>query len=1077
MNPVPDVPKDGDVFDPRSSQEQETAFERALNIVTRKYLTQLKNYPIEPLPDSVMNLSLEGTTRFYRLTRFVCEPKEDYLQKVITILYTAYTLNAGVAVVIRGSKTQTEYYFGITTDGTNTKDIGRAIKSAFQGCFPGSQLSDTLPAVVIPQSLISGVKNVAVISGLPGIRDADKHSVESFVQGIENMTSALSGCSYTVIIKANPVNGEDIETLRYAYQGISTQLSPYEKTTYTYNASDTLGSTHTEGTNETTSVTSTQNQTITDNTGESTSISNGKNEAQTKNSGAPVAIGGGLVAATAVAGLAIAATVASGGAMLPALLAAVPSIAAGAASGAGLGGLIGSVALGSETHGANTSETHVNNTSKGTADSNGTSRAETKGSNISDAYSQNRTDGQSKQFTLESKRITDVRKQIDENLKYLNECVNYGGFECATYVVADDYAHTQRAAALFSALMRGDKSSIQNAQVNTWRGEDAKPFSDYIAHLEHPRFRYPLMEEGILLSPTVLESGKELAIHIGLPKRSISGVEVIRHAAFGCNPPQEIDALPLGKLYHMGESHDKLKVNVNKNDLTAHVFITGSTGSGKSNTVYQLLDKLCPQSDFGEYQPRFLVVEPTKGEYKSVFGGRKDVAVYGTNFKYTDLLRINPFSFPEGIPLYAHLDRLIEIFNACWPMYAAMPAVLKDAVERAYVEAGWDLCTSENVKYSRLFPTFTDVLRQIDLVINESDYSGDSKGDYKGALKTRLKSLTNGVYRDVFGCDELSDTNLFDKNVIVDLSEISPETTSLIMGILVLKLQEYRMSSHTINQSLKHITVLEEAHHLLKRTSTEQTTEGSNITGQSVEMLTNAIAEMRTYGECFMIVDQAPGALDPAAIRNTNTKIVLRLPDYSDRELVGKSIGLNDDQIQELGKLQRGVAAVYQSGWIESVLCQFDRFEKTSSLHAQRNEYQPDLSAGILLNAVLYGSKLSEFTSVLKIIKDKLIYKSTLPVNLKRTLSNILSSDVPIDREQLAIIAYNLLNADVLYARKDELTARELVPQFRYLIQNYHMQDEALKQENINILVDLLNQEHRRRQTDIVYGTMTGDVI
>ena len=57
-------------------------------------------------------------------------------------------------------------------------------------------------------------------------------------------------------------------------------------------------------------------------------------------------------------------------------------------------------------------------------------------------------------------------------------------------------------------------------------------------------------------------------------------------------------------------------------------------------------------------------------------------------------------------------------------------------------------------------------------------------------------------------------------------------------------------------------------------------------------MISNAIAEMRTYGEGFIIADQAPGLLDMAAIRNTNTKVILRLPDQSDRELAGKAAGL-----------------------------------------------------------------------------------------------------------------------------------------------------------------------------------------
>ena len=92
-------------------------------------------------------------------------------------------------------------------------------------------------------------------------------------------------------------------------------------------------------------------------------------------------------------------------------------------------------------------------------------------------------------------------------------------------------------------------------------------------------------------------------------------------------------------------------------------------------------------------------------------------------------------------------------------------------------------------------------------------------------------------------------------------------------------------------------------------------------------MLANAIAEMRTYGEGFIIVDQSPGLMDMSVIRNTNTKIILRLPDATDRELVGKAANLNDDQIIELAKLKTGVCAVYQNNWIEPVLCHVDEWD------------------------------------------------------------------------------------------------------------------------------------------------------
>jgi len=98
------------------------------------------------------------------------------------------------------------------------------------------------------------------------------------------------------------------------------------------------------------------------------------------------------------------------------------------------------------------------------------------------------------------------------------------------------------------------------------------------------------------------------------------------------------------------------------------------------------------------------------------------------------------------------------------------------------------------------------------------------------------------------------------------------------MGILFMKLNEYRIANKLqSNSNLKHVTILEEAHNLLKRTSSEQSADSSNLAGKSVEMISNAIAEMRTYGEGFIIADQAPGLLDMSVIRNTNTKICLRL--------------------------------------------------------------------------------------------------------------------------------------------------------------------------------------------------------
>lgn len=475
--------------------------------------------------------------------------------------------------------------------------------------------------------------------------------------------------------------------------------------------------------------------------------------------------------------------------------------------------------------------------------------------------------------------------------------------------------------------------------LNSREKEQAEEIFKYIRTFQHPIFSLneKLIEDEdatflvypLRVTSTTALSGKELAYSLNFPSKSVSGLSVLECASFGRNistydlGKQSEELIVLGRIFHMNHE-EELPVTLDSNSLTSHVFVTGSTGSGKSNTVYQIL------SEAKEKEKKFLVIEPAKGEYKNVFGNKKDVKVYGTNRKLTKLLKINPFSFPKDIHVLEHMDRLVEIFNVCWPMYAAMPAILKEAIEKSYEDAGWDLTESSNPN-GEVFPTFADVLQNIKIIIDTSEYDAQNKGAYKGSLLTRLKSLTNGLNGQIFTSQGISDSELFDENVIIDLSRVgSQETKALLMGILVLKLQEHRMAKanqNEMNADLKHITVLEEAHNLLKRTSTEQSAESSNLAGKSVEMLTNAIAEMRTYGEGFIIADQTPALLDMAVIRNTNTKIIMRLPDLTDRELVGKAANLNDEQIIELAKLPCGVAAVYQNEWVEAVLCKVKKYE------------------------------------------------------------------------------------------------------------------------------------------------------
>lgn len=556
--------------------------------------------------------------------------------------------------------------------------------------------------------------------------------------------------------------------------------------------------------------------------------------------------------------------------------------------------------------------------------------------------------GSSTSTTTENKTITDLLQLIDGALKRTNEFDSYGMWNVAGYFVSDDMSAAEIAASNYRSLMNGETSGREVSAINSWRNNNPnlmEKFSDlttYLSRFVHPQFIYGNNDSGVILTDaTTSISGKELGLHLGLPRATVSGLPVIEHAEFGkevttyqlFSGKKELrpeERMTLGKVFDLGRITKKV-VELENKSLNMHTFITGSTGSGKSNTVYQMLTEL--------HQDKipFLVVEPAKGEYKDVFGHWDDVNVYSTNPNIAELINLNPFKFPDSIHVLEHIDGLVEIFSVCWPMYDAMPAFFKDAILKSYEAVGWDLGSSTFEGDEVEYPDFEVLTEQLNELIENSDYASDIKSNYRGALVTRVKSLTVGLNKFIFTTNQTPYEKLFDENCILDISRVkSGETKALIMGLIVYILNEYRVDRKTSNNNgLKHITVLEEAHNLLKNTAGGGESE---LVGKSVEILTQTIAEIRTYGEGFIIVDQSPSSVDIAAIKNTNTKIVLRTPEANDRESIGRSMGLNEDQVNEIAKLPSGVAVVYQNNWVSPVLTLVDKAEVEEIPYSQKEK-------------------------------------------------------------------------------------------------------------------------------------------
>ena len=902
------------------------------DIVFKTYLSKL------PEMEVVDNTNDKGDTRLFKITKMVYETEENATDKFISVITAMSYADCSICLIVDGNGDKTDFYLGIKSNDKQrtSTSIMQTFQSAIKGQFPGTITEDIS---IIEKGkdksekdeLLEKINNGSVVSlysGIPTLKDKkNKYTNKNFIQGIEKFANAMKGKTYTaVIIAANAVS--EISEQREAYETLYSRLSPFASIQRASTTSSSVANSYNESTG--TSISETITQSYNFSVGNSTSTNHSVNKGN-----------------------------------IWAKLSAIP--------------LIGFIpGMGAKQFSDGTSESSNTNYGNGEAFAKGnvTNRNKTIGST--------ETQGSSDNVSIKSqdKHVQELMKRIDKQLERINMFESNGLWDSCAYFVAykQDKDVSETAATIFRSIMQGDDSGIEKSSVNTWYNANVNKILNSISTLQHPDFEY---DSSTYIKPTSLISSSELAIMMGLPRKSVPGFPVIEHAALGkevvktSSDYEKTNELPIGNIFDQGEEQVN-PVSLSVESLTGHTFVTGATGSGKSETIYSLINGLKKQGKC------FLVIEPAKGEYKKVFGNAN---VFGTNPKISKLLHINPFKFPKDVHVLEHIDRIIEIFNACWPMYAAMPAILKDSILAAYENIGWDLFNSENKYSPELYPTFADVLAELKNILNNSEFHDDAKGNYKGALETRIKSLTNGIVGEIFSYNENGDEVLFDEDTIIDISRIgSQETKALIMGILIMRLNEYRMSKgEQPNSSLKHVTVLEEAHNILKNSTTNQNIEGGNVAAKAVEMISNSIAEMRTYGEGFIIADQSPNAVDISAIRNTNTKIIMRLPETEDRKTAGKASAMKDNQIDEIAKLPTGVAVVYQNNWEEPVLCKitksdFQRVEPKDDSELQKHDNNTFTAE--LLKFFLQGRIDAKNVFDLDSIKNEII-KEKLPAQIK----------------------------------------------------------------------------------------------
>ena len=410
-----------------------------------------------------------------------------------------------------------------------------------------------------------------------------------------------------------------------------------------------------------------------------------------------------------------------------------------------------------------------------------------------------------------------------------------------------------------------------------------------------------------------------LAALAGLPRREVPGVRILDVGYFDVTAePAGDGGINLGTILD-GKDRQVGEFAVPLATLNRHALVTGSTGSGKSQTVRHLLDQL------SRAEIPWLVIEPVKSEYASMAGrlagsggGDEPLTVINPADPDAIPLAVNPLAAEPGYPIQAHIDMVRALFLAAFDAREPFPQIMAQALQRVYESCGWDPVSGAG-RPGATVPPAVPTLAQLQAaaidVITDVGYGPELQADVRGFVDVRLRSLRTGSAGRFFEGGHPADIGeLLRRNVVLAIEDVAnDEDKAFLIGTLIIRIVEHlrlraRSSPPPAGEpDLRHMIVIEEAHRLLRA-------DREGASAHAVELFASLLAEIRAYGEGLVIAEQIPAKLVADVVKNTALKVIHRLPSRDDRELVGATMNLDAEQSRQVVSFPPGIAAVFADG-------------------------------------------------------------------------------------------------------------------------------------------------------------------
>ena len=348
-------------------------------------------------------------------------------------------------------------------------------------------------------------------------------------------------------------------------------------------------------------------------------------------------------------------------------------------------------------------------------------------------------------------------------------------------------------------------------------------------------------------------------------------------------PPQDIadGDFPIGEVLYTGKKLYPFALR--EKELTSHVGIAGMTGSGKTTCAFWILGNLLKRGI------PFMVLD-WKRTYRALLRGKhgKPVRIFTVGKDVTPF-SLNPLIPPPGTSPRIWLKMITEVIGDAYFVGEGVLYLLNKAIDAAYSKLGVYAGTQER------YPTLRDVKDWLD---EHKPRSMREQQWIASALRT-IWSLCFGETGKLFNAPQQAPIEqLLEQNVVFEMESLNERDKTFVVGAMLLWIHYYRLGQPD-RERLKHVIVLEESHHILRKSN------------QSKESIMDVVfREERELGGAFIWIDQQPSGISRTALANTGTFIGMSSQSRADIMTAASTLLLDKDEARYLPQLKVGQAIV-----------------------------------------------------------------------------------------------------------------------------------------------------------------------